>query len=241
MLAQGGTSAMTYQQVLAAMYPMASSISSQVDKEMTVFIGTAHRENLNGYYALLRDMLLNPGFRPEDFKRVRDNAINFLKVSLRQGNDEELGKEYLYNIIYRDHPYAHHNMGKISSLEKLTLDDVREFYLAHYTQANLVLGLAGGYPQDFEKRVETDFAKLPKGVVELKHFDLPRIPEGMRIEIVERDTRSTAISLGFPIEVTRASKDWPALRACRFLFWSAPHTKQLSFPALAGSTRTQLR
>ena len=211
MLAQGGTTAMTYQQVLAAMYPMASSISSQVDKEMTVFIGTAHRENLNGYYALLRDMLLNPGFRPEDFKRVRDNAINFLKVSLRQGNDEELGKEYLYNIIYRDHPYAHHNMGKISSLEKLTLDDVREFYRAHYTQANLVLGLAGGYPQDFEKRVETDFAKLPKGVVEQKHFDLPRIPEGMRIEIVERDTRSTAISLGFPIEVTRASKDWPAL------------------------------
>jgi zinc protease len=211
MLAQGGTSAMTYQQFLSAMYPMASSISSRVDKEMTVFTGTAHRENLDRYYALFRELLLNPGFRPEDLKRVRDNAINFLKVSLRQGNDEELGKEYLYNIIYTGHPYAHHSMGKISSLEKLTLDDVREFYRAHYTQANLVLGLAGGYPEGFEKKVESDFAKLPTGIVEQKHFDAPKISEGTRIEIVERDTRSTAISLGFPIEVTRASKDWPAL------------------------------
>ena len=34
---------------------------------------------------------------------------------------------------------------------------------------------------------------------------------GTHIEIVKRPTRSTAISLGFPIDVTRADRDWPAL------------------------------
>ena len=34
---------------------------------------------------------------------------------------------------------------------------------------------------------------------------------GMKIDIVERETRATAISMGFPINVNRSHKDWPAL------------------------------
>jgi zinc protease len=211
MLAQGGSKNMTYQQIVDAMYPMAASVDWQVDKEMTVFSGTTHIETLEKYYSLLKDMLLNPGWRSEDFSRLRDDALNFLKVSLREGNDEELGKEYLYNIIYAGHPYAHHNSGKIGSLEKLTIEDVQSFYRTHYTRANLALGLAGGYPQTFPQTLQADFAKLPAGTANTKRFETPKLTSGTRAEIIERNTRSTAISLGFPIAITRASKDWPAL------------------------------
>ncbi|HYR41696.1 MAG TPA: pitrilysin family protein [Terriglobia bacterium] len=211
MLAGGGTRSMGYDQIVQALYPMASSINAQVDKEMTVFSGTAHIENLDRYYPLFKDMLLDPGFRPEDFKRLRDDAINFLKVSLREGNDEELGKEQLYNIIYAGHPYGHHNVGKIASIEKLSLEDVRSFYHDHYTSANLVIGLSGGYPKDFAQKVEADFAKLPAGQADKKRFENPKLSAGTHIEIIARDTRSTAISLGFPIDANRSSKDWPAL------------------------------
>jgi len=37
------------------------------------------------------------------------------------------------------------------------------------------------------------------------------VPPGNTLAIVTRDTRSTAISMGFPIDVTRSSPDWPAL------------------------------
>jgi len=193
------------------MYPMATSVSVQVDKEMTVFSGTTHVENLDRYYGLLKDMLLDPGFRPDDFKRLRDDAINYLKVSLRESNDEELGKEHLYNMIYAGHPYGHQNDGRVSSLEKLTIEDVKDFYRNHYTGANLVIGLAGGYPKGFAERVEADFGKLQEGPADKKHFDEPKLPAGMHIDIITRDTRSTAISLGFPIDVNRSSKDWAAL------------------------------
>src|SRR5207253_866975 len=56
-----------------------------------------------------------------------------------------------------------------------------------------------------------DFAKLPKGKPTTAKFAFPRQTLGTKIEIVQRETRSTGISLGFPIEVTRADKDWPAL------------------------------
>ena len=46
MLAQGGSRAMTYEQIVEAMYPMATGFGWQVDKEMTTFSGTAHIDNL---------------------------------------------------------------------------------------------------------------------------------------------------------------------------------------------------
>ena len=56
MLAEGGSRSMTYQQIVDAMYPMATAVNWQVDKEITVFTGTTHIENLDKYYGLLRDM-----------------------------------------------------------------------------------------------------------------------------------------------------------------------------------------
>jgi zinc protease len=211
LLAQGGSRTMPYDEIVEAMYPMSTSFGSQVDKEMTVFSGTTHVDNLDKYYALIRDMLLDPGFREDDFARLKADAVNYLKVSLRQGNDEELGKEYLYNIIYAGHPYAHNTTGTVSSLERLTLDDVRAFYKQNYTQSNLVVGLAGGYPADFPARIEADFAKLPAGGAAQKKFSQPTVKPGMRVEIIQRETRATAISMGFPITVNRSHKDWPAL------------------------------
>ena len=211
MLARGGTRAMSYDRIVQAMYPMATSVNVQVDKEMTVVSGTTHIENLDRYYALLKEMLLDPGFRPEDFARLRAVAINYLKVSLREGDDEELAKEHLYNVIYAGHPYGHHNGGNVRALESLTIDDVRSFYRSHYTRANLTIGLAGGYPKGFEEKVRADFAILPEGALDRKKFDNPKLSSGLHVDIITRDTRSTAISLGFPIEVNRSSKDWPAL------------------------------
>jgi zinc protease len=214
MLAEGGTRTKTYAELTDAMYPMATSFRWQVDKEMTVFSGTTHADNLEKYYSLIREMLLDPGFREDDFQRLQDEATNYLKTSLRGGNDEELGKEVLYTMIYpATHAYGHQNIGAVGALDKMTVQDVRDFYKQHYTRANLVIGLAGGYPADFPKRVETDFQKLPTGAIDQLTAKLtqPRLTPGTKIEIVQRETRSTGISLGFPINVTRAHKDWPAL------------------------------
>jgi zinc protease len=212
MLAGGGTRALPYDKVVEAMYPMATDFDAQVDKEMTVFSGTTHVDNLEAYYGLVRQMLLEPGFRDEDFQRLRDELVNFLKVSLRGGNDEELGKERLYNLIYAGHPYEHHNAGTVSSLERLTVDDVRAFYRANYARGNLVIGLAGNYPAPFVGRMQADFAALPAtAAAPAARLPAPAPSAGTKIDIVQRDTRSTAFSLGFPIDVRRGHADWPAL------------------------------
>ena len=106
LLSQGGTRQLTYKQIMDAMFPMAAGIASQTDKEMITFYGSTHVDNLDKYYSLINQMLLDPGFREDDFSRIKTDAMNYLKVSLRGGNDEELGKEAIYNFIYDGLPYG---------------------------------------------------------------------------------------------------------------------------------------
>lgn len=219
LISGGGSRAMSYEQIVNAMYPMATGFGSQVDKEMTVFIGTTHLDNLQKYYQLVSDLILNPGWREDDFKRIREDSINYLKVSLRGNNDEELGKEMLYNSIYKGHPYGHNNVGTVESLQKLTLDDVKKFYQENYTQANFVLGLAGGFSKEFQARVESDFSsKLPAGKSAKLALAQPEKVSGLGMTIIEKDAPGTAISFGFPLPVKRGDADWPALLVMQSYF-----------------------
>ena len=211
MLSDGGTKTMTYKQITEALYPMATGIQSYSDKEMTTFVGETHIDNLEKFYALMRDAVLHPGWRAEDFTRLRDQQLNALKVSLRGNNDEELGKEELYNLIYKGHPYGHEDLGTVSALQKMSVADLEAFYKKHYTQANLIIGLAGGYPAGFAERVKKDFAALPEGPADKFELPEPAPLHRNQATIIEKDTRSVAWSIGFPINLRRVDPDFPAL------------------------------
>jgi zinc protease len=210
MIANAGSKALTYEQIQNAMFPMASDFDVQVDKEMTTFSGTTHIDNLDAYYNLIRGMLLEPGWRPEDFKRAKDDCINAIKSGLRN-NDEELAKEVLYSDIYRDTTYGRYNGGTVTSLEVLTLNDVKHFYADHYVQANLILGLSGGFSPAFLERVQADFRRLPQIPGLSARRKDPDLIQQNRATIVEKDARATAISIGFPISCTRQNPDYAAL------------------------------
>jgi zinc protease len=213
MLSRGGTREKSYDQIVKALFPLAASVAAQVDQEMTVFEGTAHQESLESYYAILRPMLLDPGWREDDFRRLKAETINFLRIQLRSNNEEELGKEALYLQIYKGHPYGHHSGGTVASLNALTLEDVKAFYNANYQRGNAVIGLAGGHPEAFVKKVEADFSRqLPDGTPQPVALPEPKPADKLRFRLIQKETRSTAISLGFPIPVTRSHPDWAALR-----------------------------
>ncbi len=218
MLAQGGTRDMSYQQILEAMFPMATSVTSQVDKEMTVFSAATHVDNLEAFYKIFRAMLLEPGWRQEDFTRLRDDAVNFLRVTLRGNNDEELGKEMLYNETYAGHRYGWHNAGTVASLQKMSVADLQSFYRDNYVRSRLVLGIAGGYPPEFLERVKKDFSTLPEGKPAKVEIRSPKLTQGIRVTMIEKDTRSVAYSLGFPIDVKRGHPDFPALLLAQAYF-----------------------
>ena len=218
MLAQGGSTSMSYKDIKKAMYPLAGSFGYQIDKEMLSFQGRIHKDNAAQWYALVSEQLLNPGFREDDFKRLKKEMIDGIKSGLKASNDEELGKEVLYSVLYKGHPYESYNYGDLSDLEALTLDDVKAFYNAELTQAKLTVGLIGAVPEKLKTQMLSDLATLPKG--EQSRLTIPDAPvlKGHHATIVEKSAQSTAVSFGFPIDTIRSSDDWTALWLVRSYF-----------------------
>jgi zinc protease len=226
LIAEGSTMKHSYEEMLALLYPMAADVSRQVDKEMTVFAGRTHADNLRPYYALFKEALLEPGFKEEDFTRVKNDVLNYVQTTLRYSQDEELGKETLYESIFAGTPYEHIEEGHVKSLSSITVEDVKAFYRAFYTRENVVLGLGGGFDASFADEVNRDFGSLPAG----ERAPVPPIEmapiEGMHVDIVEKDAQSTAISFGFPIDVKRGSRDYYALAVATS--WLGEHRSSFS-------------
>jgi zinc protease len=218
MLSNGGTREMSYKQIVDALFPMAASVNSLVDKEMITFYGTTNAQNLEKYYALFRSMLLNPGWREDDLRRLKDQNINYLRDTLRGSNEEELAKEVLYEMIYEGRPYGHTNAGKVSAIQKMTMGDLRRFYDSQFTQNRLIIGLAGGYPKDFPERVKKDFSSLPEGTEMTRPTLAARPVSSPRALLIEKPTRSVAISFGTTLDVKRGHPDWPALLVAQSYF-----------------------
>ena len=219
MIADGGTRDLTLVQVIEKLYPMAAEIDAQPDKEVTTIVGGVHRDFLEDFYPVFRDVILKPRFDPEDFERNRDQLLNYVSKSLRGSDDEELGKILLEGMLYRGHPFGHPIPGTVSGLNRITLDDVKAFYGEHYTIATLRLGLAGDLPQGFAQRVRRDFQEgLPARTDQRGALPAPEPGKGIEIWIAQKAADSTAISLGFPFAVTRSDRDYyPLLVANTYL------------------------
>lgn len=212
MIAEGGSKALTYDQILQKFYPMATGLSGACRKEVTVFSGLVHRDNLSRYVPIVAGLLTEPRFAQEDFDRLKNEAIDYLTKGLRATNDEELGKATLQLALYKNHPYGHVDGGTVKGLESITLDDVKAFHRTHYTRDALRLGLAGSADAATLDSIQAQLAALPeKGAEPVKVPAVPALAKGLDVTIVEKPAASTAFSLGFPIDVTRADDDFYAL------------------------------
>jgi zinc protease len=227
MIAEAGSKAMRIDEIRQALFPMAGSFVAQVDKEMTTFTAGVHRDNWERFSAIALPQLVDPGFREEDFRRLKDAQRSALMVDLRSANEEELGKERLQANIFAGTPYGHPVLGTVAGIDAITLDDVKDFVRRAYTRANLIVGLSGELPAELLPGLRRELARLPEGpALPAPQGVVGRRSRGIEVEVVEKDTRATAISFGHPIEVTRAHPDFAALWLARA--WLGEHRSSLS-------------
>jgi zinc protease len=226
MIANAGSKDMRIDEINKALYPLAGAFYTSVDKEMTTFTGSIHRDNWKKFLDIVIPQLLTPGLREEDFKRIKDAQLNSLKQDLRNNNEEELGKERLQNNLYGGTPLGHSVIGTIAGIEAITLDDVRKFVADNYTLGNLVLGVSGDYPEPMVTQLRAALAALPAGGNAAKGLSgltaiAGHMPSGLEVEIIQKDTRATAISLARPLPITRRDPDFAALNVARA--WLGEH------------------
>lgn len=211
MIAEASTRAHSYEEILAALYPLAADYEISVDREMTALTGRVHKDKLETFTELFTGALLEPAFEDDDYARIRSDTVNYLENTLRYSSDEELGKALLYSEVFANTRYAHPEEGTLAGLAAITLDDVRSFYAEHYTQANATLGLAGGFGDALVERMRAATARLPDGEPTVAP-DIP-VPasSASKLVLIDKPGADASISIGCPIDVHRGERDFYAL------------------------------
>jgi zinc protease len=218
MIADSGTKDLAYAEVLRRLYPFAAQIQVGVDRDQTVLAVEVAAEKVGEFYPLFRDVVLAPRMDEEALKRLLSSQKSSLVDELRGANDEALGKEALHAFMYAGHPYGHPTEGTESGLAAIGLDDVKSHRARVFCKDRVVLGIAGGFPEGFDRKVAEDLAQLPAckgpGSGGEARAALPEAKpvQGLKVLVVDKPSAdSTAISMGLPLSLTRASEDWPAL------------------------------
>ena len=110
-------------------------------------------ENLETGFWLESDRMLSLGFSENSLDVQR-------KVVSEEFKEHYINKPYgdvwhkLRNLAYKEHPYKWMTIGKeLSHVENARLQDVKDFFLKHYTPSNAILTVAGNVTVDRVKEL----------------------------------------------------------------------------------------
>lgn len=211
MMSGGSTKKNKLDEIIKKLYPLASGYNVRVDREYITFFGQTHRDNVNAFYTMMKEAILEPAFLEEDFSRIKAETVTGIQNDLRYSSDEELGKAVFKGFVYRGTAYEKPLQGTVGNLETITLNDIKAFYAKEFTQKRLTVGLSGNYPPDLEKRIRADFAVLPVGAEDTRTSIVPEKIVGRQVLIVDKKADATGIHIGFPLSVLRGDPDFYSL------------------------------
>ncbi|MEO7485161.1 MAG: pitrilysin family protein [Ferruginibacter sp.] len=212
LMANGGAGKYTDKQITEILYPMAASYSVFTDKEVSIFTFAVHRDFLDKFYAIVKEIVLHPAFGEEDFKRLKSNQQNSVDELIRSSSDEDYSKVLLEDQLFRGGNYQHMTIGTSTGVSSITLDDIRNHYHNYFTRSNLTIGIAGNYSPAFLTLLKKDMASLSAVKPVIPAPSKANIPDGIQVEIIsKKDALGSAIFTGASLPITRANDDFAAL------------------------------
>ena len=145
---------------------MGSSISVGAGADYAQASFTSLKKYEDATLGLLASTLTEPALSDSEIIRKRDERVAAIKAEEEQP-DYVAGVTF-HKTLYGNTPYGHPSGGTAESVAKLTPEDVRDFYHAHYKIGSAVIAVVGDVKADEVK------AKLEKAFDALKGTVAPQ-------------------------------------------------------------------
>ncbi len=153
--------------------------------ETTVTLNTLTK-HLDKAMALMMERTLQPAFTAEDFVRIKSQTIEGLLASRK--TPEGLAGRAINSVLYGStHPLSYPSDGLPSTVESITLDDVKAFYAAHFPAHLDGITLSADLPQAEIIAALQGFATLE--VTEPYRAPIENLPEikGRTLYVVNKE------------------------------------------------------
>lgn len=160
--------------------------------DYTNFYDIVPAQNVETAFWVESDRMLSLAFSDKALEVQRNVVIEEFKQTCLNRPYGDMS-HYLRAMVYKHHPYRYPVIGKeISHIEKVTQDDVKEFFYSHYAPNNAVLSVSGNVSFDETCRLaEKWFGSIP--VRDIAPRNYPQEPE--QVEARREDVKGNVPQL----------------------------------------------
>lgn len=227
LMAQGGAGGMSFAEIQDKMMPWAAGYFAAVDKQVTTFTFQVPVDFVEEFYPLVKNVLLSPDFSEADFSRVMKAQQNYVDQVVRASSDEDYSKFALEHQLFRGGNMQHLKQGTSTSVQGISLDDIKSHYRNTFTRNNVVVGMAGNFNEKMLKTLKSDLAGLSDARFTPATPAKANTADGIEVEIIAKDGAfGSAIFTGAPLSITRSDDEFAALMIANS--WMGEHRKSYS-------------
>ncbi|MEW5817203.1 MAG: pitrilysin family protein, partial [Spirochaetota bacterium] len=138
-----GTGKRTAFQIALDIDRVGGILNAFTEKEQSCFYCTVTKENIDLAIEILSDMIFHSTFREEEIEKEKLVIINEIKSD--EDVPEEIAFELLLSKIWKNHGLSYKITGTIDDVKKISREVLIAFYRERYSQANLLVSIAGNF------------------------------------------------------------------------------------------------
>ncbi|MCB0419794.1 MAG: insulinase family protein, partial [Bdellovibrionales bacterium] len=177
--------------------------------DRTVYHVTISNKFLETGLEVISEMMGFPSFISEEIDNERGVVIEEIKRG--EDNPGRQASRALFSTVYKNHPYGEPVIGYEPVIEKVTREEIVDYFHARYVPSNMTLVVVGDFDsQDLRPLVKKYFATFEDyPLKKVKRTQEPK-QDKLRIHVKQEDFEETLLHIAW--RIPKAShKDIPAL------------------------------
>lgn len=176
-------------------------------------------------FDLLTLALTRPRFDKDPVRRMIDS--NLVRIRSNMTDPEWMSARLTNAVVYGDHPYALNTGGTLSSLPRITPDDLRAKFKTQFGRNNLVVAVAGDMTAgEVSAMLDKVFGQLPQTAIVHKVDDVT-FGDPPSISLYQQNIPQTIINMVIP-GIKHTDPDYHAAEVMDFVLGSSGFGSRLT-------------
>ena len=216
-LLKSGTAKRSAKQIAEEIDFVGGKLEFSTKKENINLSFEVMKKDFDGSFALLSDVILNANFLQNEIDR--EKKMIYSEFEEVKEDPSSIAQIAFVKEIFQSHPYGFINMGKQSSLEKITRDDLIKHYKTIIAPNRAVMAVVGDFnTKEMLKTIKNKFGAWKESSIELKEIAEPKFESGQKCVVVNKsDATQTQIRIG-GIGVARKNENYFAIQVANSIF-----------------------
>jgi zinc protease len=194
-----GTKNKTPEELEDAIQQLGASIRINAGKEGIVISANTLARNYQATLDLVAEMLLEPRWDEKEFELAQQSTASYIRQ--QQSNPNSIAQNVYNELIYgKDNIRAANILGTLSSVESITIDDLKAFYDQHISPSVARMHLVGAIDQAAVmaslRELNTLWESKP---VEIPAITVPGAPEQSTVYFYDvPNAKQSVLRIGYP-------------------------------------------